>query len=524
VPRGALMPSQFTISGQTLPIIHMRGIRKAFPGVVANDQIDLDLYPSEIHAILGENGAGKTTLMKILYGFYHADAGQITLGDRVLAIQSPADARAAQIGMVFQDFTLIPAFTVAENIALFLPELDPVIDLKAVRRRIEDFSSQYSLEVNPDALVSDLSIGEQQKVELLKLLLSNARVLILDEPTRVLAPHEVQSLLSVLASLRDDGYAIVFITHKLKEVMRCADRITVLRHGRRSGTLLKKEASEDKLLSLMFERELPGIEVKKLATPDRGLPALELRGICTRAEGAETALRDLQLKICPGEIVGVAGVSGNGQRELADLILGMKHPEAGSKLMFGEDVTRESVRSLRQRGMCFIPENPLAMASVPFMQVAENIALTRTRRYQRFGGLVMDWQAVREDFLQSSTRLGYSLPLYAPARSLSGGNVQRMVIVREMAQDPRLIVASYLTRGLDVQSAIAARQALLQARDKGAGILLISEDLEELFMLSGRLVVLFGGGIVGVFKPEETDLFKVGHLMTGSEIRHAPAI
>jgi simple sugar transport system ATP-binding protein len=502
----------------------MRGISKTFPGVVANDRIDLDIYPSEIHAILGENGAGKSTLMKILYGFYRTDSGQISLDGRPLSIQSPSDARAVHVGMVFQDFTLIPAFTVAENIALFLPDLAPVIDLKDVSLQIERLSSRYSLKVNPDALVSELSIGEQQKVELLKLLLSNARLLILDEPTRVLAPHEVDSLLHVLRGLRADGYAIVLITHKLKEVLECADRITVLRHGRESGTLLREEASEAKLVSLMFGKELPRLEVEKHASVHSELPALELRGISTRAEGAETALKDLQLEVYPGEIVGVAGVSGNGQRELADLILGMKHCEAGSKLMFGEDVTRESVRSMRRRGVCFIPENPLAMASVPFMLVLENMALTRTQRYARLGGLGMDWGAVREDFLQSSTRLDFSLPLYAPARSLSGGNLQRMVIVREMAHDPRLMIASYLTRGLDVQSTIAARQALLEARRNGAGILLISEDLEELFMLSDRLIVLYGGRIVGMFRPEETDVFDVGHLMTGSEIQHATTV
>ena len=502
------------------PLISMREMRKVFPGVVANDGVDLDVFPGEIHALLGENGAGKSTLMKMLYGFYRPDAGRIALHGRPLTIRSPHDARAAGIGMLFQDFTLIPAFTVAENIALFLPRLPAVVDLKAVRRRIEQLSARYSLKVEPGAAVSQLSIGEQQKVEILKLLLSDARLLILDEPTRVLAPHEVESLMQVLQSLRQDGYAIVLITHKLREVLDCADRITVLRSGRVAGALLRAEANEDKLLGLMFEKALSAVQAVEKAEALAQVPALELRGVWTRAEGAGTSLKDLHLSIYPGEIVGVAGVSGNGQKELGELILGVVAPERGSKLLFGEDATRESVRATRKRGVRFIPENPLLMACVPFMTVLENMALTRADRYARSGGLRLDWPAVREDFAQSSRALGYSLPMFAPAKSLSGGNLQRMVILREMMHGPRLILASYMTRGLDVQSTIAARQALLQARQGGAGVLLISEDLEELFALSDRLVVLYEGRIAGPFKPSETDVYRVGRMMTGSESPH----
>jgi simple sugar transport system ATP-binding protein len=462
--------------------------------------------------------------MKILYGFYRADSGRIALDGQPLSIQSPNDALAAHIGMLFQDFTLIPAFSVAENIALFLRDLEPILPLQQIRRRIEEVSARYSLAVPPDARVSELSIGEQQKVEILKLLMSDARLLILDEPTRVLAPHEIEALLEVLKNLRADGFAIVLITHKLREVLECADRITVLRKGRVSGMLLRAEADEARLVHLMFGKQLPGLDIGERRAAEQSLrPALELRRVSTTAEGAETPLRDLDLEIYPGEIVGVAGVSGNGQRELADLVLGMRTCASGSKRVFGRQASRASVRAMRDAGVCFIPENPLVMASVPFMSVLENVALTRTAHYARAGGLRMDWDSVQQDFMRSSASLGFHLPPHAMARSLSGGNLQRMVISREMAHEPRLMVASYLTRGLDAQSTIAARQALLQARRNGAAVLLISEDLEELFSLCDRLVVLRGGRIVASFRPDETDVFQVGHFMTGSEVQHVDA-
>jgi simple sugar transport system ATP-binding protein len=503
-------------------MITLLGITKAFRGVPANDHIDLDIYGAEIHALLGENGAGKSTLMKILFGFYKADSGEIRLGGQTISIHSPRDARAARIGMVFQDLNLIPAFSVAENIALFLPDLKAILNPQKIDQRINEVSRQYGLEVNPKALVSQLSIGEQQKVEILKLLLSDARLLILDEPTRVLAPHEVTALYSILDNLRKDGYAIVLITHKMKEVLDCADRITVLRGGRVAGTLLRREATEEKLLTMMFEKELSGLKVRPTSTDVQAVsPVLALCNVDTHAEGAGISLQDINLRIYPGEIVGVAGVSGNGQKELCDVVLGMEHAIHGEKLLFGKNLTHRSVQSMRQSGVSFIPENPLQMASVPFMTVLENMALTGTARYARRGGFSMDWQAVRTDVDETTKRLGFSVNFYTIARSLSGGNLQRMIILREMMHDPRLIVASYLTRGLDVQSTLAARQALVQARENGAGVLLISEDLDELFTLSDRLLVLYGGKIVGEFKPCETDIYSVGHLMTGSEVQHA---
>lgn len=504
------------------PLIALRGITKSFPGVIANDRVDLDIYGGEVHALLGENGAGKSVLMKILYGFYHADAGQILLNGVPISIPSPHDARNVRIGMVFQELQLIPVFSVAENIALFLPDLKAVLNRKEIDRRIIEISERYNLKVDPHALVSQISIGEQQKVEILKLLLSDARLLILDEPTRVLAPHEVEALFRVLDNLRKDGYAIILITHKMKDVFECADRISVMRSGRVVGTMLRAEASEDKLVALMFGKALAELKINPKDGADKAMePLLELRGVETHGEGTATSLKGIDLKIYPGEIVGVAGVSGNGQKELCDVVLGMELCTKGQKFLYGNDLTNHSIQTMRKNGVAFVPENPLSMAAVPFMTVLENMALTNTRRYARRGGFSMDWQAVKADAEETRKRLGFAVNWYGLPKSLSGGQLQRMVIVREMTHAPRLIIASYLTRGLDVQSTIGARQVLVQARESGAGVMLISEDLDELFTLSDRLIVLYGGEIVGEFKPQETDIYKVGHLMTGHEVQHA---
>ena len=515
------MPIDAGFSEKRTPILSVHNLTKEFPGVLANDSINFKLFPGEIHALLGENGAGKSTLVKCIYGFYQRDAGEIFIQGDPVNISSPNDARRHRIGMVFQDLSLIPALNVVENIALFLPDLSALPDLKMIADQIVDIGEKYHLQIDPWALVKDLSIGQQQKAELLKLLLADARIIILDEPTRVLAPHELEGFFQVLEQLKENDYAVILITHKLNEVLQCADRITVLRKGRVAGTIFRGEASEANLIKMMFEKELSKLEVKPNRDEgEKKRPILELRGISTQGVGAETSLDHIDLEIGEAEIVGVAGVSGNGQRELGDLILGMIDTTAGSKLLHGDDVTNYSIRKLRRSGVSFVPENPLTMAAIPSMTVLENMAVPSAHHYARRRGLRMNWDSVKRDTEQSMEQLDFQFPLYVPSRSLSGGNLQRMVIVRELSHAPRLIIASYLTRGLDVQSTLAARQALLQARDEGAGVLLISEDLEELFALSDRLIVMYAGGIAGEFRPQETDIYEVGHLMTGSKGDH----
>jgi len=512
------------------PLLEARGITKRYGPLLANDRVALALRGGEVHALLGENGAGKSTLSKILYGFIHPDAGTIHLDGGEVHLRSPRDARARGIGMVFQNFMLIPALSVLENIALFLTDLPPIVDREAVARRIRDFGTRFGLEVDPWAPVRQLSVGDQQKVEILKLLLARARVLIFDEPTKVLAPHEAAALFRVFEALKAEGYALLFITHKLPEVLAAADRITVLRQGRVAGSYGKGEADARTLVATMFgeQREEESALGARALEPAAGTPPiLELRGVSAKAAGSETALRDLDLRIEPGEIVGVAGASGSGQKELGDLILGLRPRASGSRWFGGNDASAWTIAELRETGLAFVPEDPLMMAAVPGLSVRENLILGTGRRYWKgtlFGWLVgwgLDWGALLRAMEAGFKALAWAMPrLELPLGALSGGNVQRVVIAREMAHGPRLIIALYPTRGLDVRSARSVRDLLRRACAGGSGVLLISEDLEELAEMADRLVVMYAGALVGEFPRGAWRAEEVGYLMTGG-VAHA---
>lgn len=512
-----------TAAAASVPLIEALGIRKKFGSLTANDIERFELLRGEIHALLGENGAGKSTLSKILYGYYRPDAGEIRFNGHKVAIASPADARALGIGMVFQSFTLLPAFSVFENIALFLNDLPFLLDHNEIRRRIKGFAARFGFSIKLDVRAAQLSAGEQQQVEILKQLLAGASVLILDEPTKVLTPQESEGLFRSMAALRASGYAIVFISHKLPEVLACADRITVMRHGRISGQLAAREATEAKLLELMFETApQSGSQSKgEVAKSTDGRVILELRGVFTPARRDGAALRDLSLTLRAREILGIAGISGNGQRELSDLILGVMKPSRGMKLMWGEDAGAWSIAETRARGVASITDDPSTFSSVASLTVRENLVLGAGKQYR--GRFSIQWAKLDSDMKAAFARFGLPRPSFgAKAGVLSGGNLQRLVLTRELARDPSLIVALYPTRGLDVQSANAVRDLLLEMKATGAAVIVVSEELEELFLLSSRIVVLNNGRFTAEFGPSDYKAEVIGPRMVRmSEAAHA---
>jgi general nucleoside transport system ATP-binding protein len=495
------------------PLLEARGISKRFGPLLAVDHADLALRAG-VHALLGENGAGKSTLVKILYGYEHADAGEIRLDGRPVRVRSPADARSLGIGLVFQQFTLIPALTVAENIALFLPDLPPVLDRQKIHRRIGEMSERYGLAVDPARRVGTLSLPEQQRVEILRVLLAGARVLIFDEPTSTLPAQEVDALFDVFRRLRDDGYPILFITHKLPEVFALADTVTVMRRGAVVDTVAIADVDEAQLVQMMFG-ETPAA-VRRGQARVAGPAVLSLAGATCVGEGRP--LFDIDLTIGAGEIVGVAGVAGNGQRELADAIVGVSRIKQGRRVLLGVDATRWSVRRIRDAGVAYVPERALSEELIWNMTLEENVALGSPKRYSRRGGFALDRRGLTADFSGRLAALGLELPdAGRRAGTLSGGNAQRFAVARELARDPKLLVALYPTRGLDVPTAAAVQELLLTARERGCGLLLVSQDLAELTTLSDRLLVMRDAHIVAELDPRTADSYEIGALMTGGD-------
>ncbi len=496
------------------PMLEMRGITKRFPGVLANSDVDFDVYGGEVHTLLGENGAGKSTLMKILFGMYRPDEGEVRLKGEPLSVDSPAAAIEAGIGMIHQHFMLVPTLTVTENVALGLSATGRRTDLGAVATRIRELEEEYGLLVDPDALIWQLSVGERQRVEILKALYREAHLLVLDEPTAVLTPQEVDDFFVTLRKLADDGRGLVFISHKLHEVLALSDRITVLRDGRVTGETTPAETSREQLAEMMVGRAV------KLA-PDKPLvpvgdPRLRLKGLKVRGDRGTMAVKGVDLDVCSGEIVGIAGVSGNGQRELAEAVAGLRELEAGTVVLDGVDMTGASPRENRGGGLSYVPEERMRDGAVGEFTVAENLMLVHhdSPEYSSRGLLRMG--ALRDHARDLVERFAVKTPsLDTATRSLSGGNIQKLVMARELSSEPAVLVAAQPTRGVDIGAAEYIHERLVDQRDHGTAILVISEDLDEVLALADRVAVMFEGRIVDIVSRDDCTVEGLGLLMAG---------
>ena len=497
------------------PVLELRGITKRFPGIVANDSISFDLKRGEVHALLGENGAGKSTLMNVVYGLYKADEGEIRVKGEPVVMDSSADAIDQGIGMVHQHFMLIPVMTVAENIVLGNePNRAGVfLDHASADRRVRELAKSFNFAVDPDVKIQNISVGQQQRVEILKALYRHADILILDEPTAVLTPQEATDLFEILRTLTREGMSVIFISHKLHEVLDIADRISVLRRGKLVGTVPREGATEQGLAELMVGREVVLRVEKTPAQP--GDTLLEVNDLEAQDDRGLPAVRGVSFSVRAGEIVGIAGVDGNGQSELIEALTGLRKPTAGSILIGGLDVAHESVRDRLEHGLGHIPEDRLRRGMILEFTLAENLAL---HDYRHEPDSHLGWlrpsrmiAAARRLLAEFDVRGGGPT---AKGSELSGGNQQKLVVAREISRDPKLLVAAQPTRGLDVGAIEFLHRRLVTERDQGRAILLVSLELEEILSLSDRIVVMYEGRIVGEFGPG-TDAETLGLAMIG---------
>jgi general nucleoside transport system ATP-binding protein len=497
----------------------MRGITKRFPGVVANEAVDFEAAAGEVHALLGENGAGKSTLSNILTGLYQPDDGEIRLYGEPVRFGSPSDAIDAGIGMVHQHFRLVPPFTVAENVVLGDHRHDGahfLIDQRAIGRRVLELGRRYSLAVDPRARIWQLSLGEQQRVEILKSLYKEARILILDEPTAVLTPQESRQLFGTIRAMADDGRTIIFISHKLHEVKAVADRVTILRGGRTVATVPAAEATPRSLAALMVGRE---IELgRRNRRHDVGETCLEVDELSTDGDRGLPAVKGVSLAVRRGEIVGVAGVAGNGQRELAEAIAGVRWPTSGTIRVAGKKLKGGDAREAIAAGIAYVPEDRLGTGLAPGLSVADNVVLKSYRRPPASRGPFLILRRIRE--LAEAVMRRYDVRASgpdAPVRQLSGGNLQKVVLGREFSGDPAVLVAASPTRGLDVAGIETVHAYLREAAEGGVGVLLISEDLDEIRALADRIAVMYEGAVVGEREAETATVEELGLLMAGGE-------
>jgi len=498
----------------------MRDIVKCFPGVRANSKVCFDVDTGEIHALLGENGAGKSTLMRQLYGLYQPDEGDIIIDGKRLALRSPADAIRAGIGMIHQHFMLVPTLTVAQNVALGQPSSRaPLLDLKRVASRIAELSQEYGLKVDPQAYVWQLSVGEQQRVEIMKTLYRGARLIILDEPTAVLTPQEVDDLFVTLRRMAREGHSLVFISHKLQEVMAISDRVTVLRDGRVIGTHATRDVTRAELVRMMVGRELSDLEPRPR---EPGPVLLTVEGLRAMGDRGSEALRGVDLRIHAGEIVGLAGVSGNGQRELAECLSGMRKSTGGRILVGDADMTTASANQRVKAGMASIPEERMRDGAIRDFSVQENLFL-RDKSLPRFSrGIFLSFRSMEAHAAQLVDEFAVKTPgLDTPLKNLSGGNIQKLIMARELSRHPAILIAAQPTRGVDISASSYIHQRLLLQREAGTGILLISEDLDEIRTLSDRIAVMYEGRIIGVVDRGQASLEQIGLMMAGVPMAEA---
>ena len=492
---------------------------KAFPGVLANDHIDLTLEEGEIHALLGENGAGKTTLMNLLYGLYQPDEGEIILRGQPVDIHSPSDAIAMGIGMVHQHFMLVPVLTVTENVMLGVESVRNGIflDRAAAAQRIRAISQQYGLEVDPDAYIKDLPVGVQQRVEIIKLLYRHADILILDEPTAVLTPQEAEELFKVMRSLAAQGKSIIFITHKLKEVLAVADRITVLRLGRVVGTTTPQAADEGTLARMMVGRQVILKVQKKPAQP--GDVVLSVRDLLVLDDRLQLAVNGVSFEVRAGEILGIAGVQGNGQTELVEALTGLRPPVAGHVTILGEEMTYASPRAIIEKGVAHVPEDRQRDGLVLSYPVADNLVLNTYYVPPFATGIVMHEEAILTAAEERVRQFDIRTPsVRVPVANLSGGNQQKVIVAREFSRPIRLLIASQPTRGLDVGSIEYIHNRIIAKRDEGTAVLLVSPELDEIMALADRIAVMYRGRLVAVLPPAEVTKEQLGLLMAGATL------